>query len=73
MNNIPEGTYFTSELIVQNILRVSCSAHEFIANNKGNTEEARIKAILSYITFYLTVEIKVVSKIKTLYLEQPGP
>ena len=66
-----EPTECTSDLMLQNMLRVSGRAHQFIANNTVEAEEARIKAILSYINFYLTVEFGVAPKLRARFPERP--
>jgi len=69
MNNNSEAAEYTSDLILQKILTVSGRAQEFIAHNKVEVEEARIKASLSYINFYLPVELGVAPKLKAKYPE----
>jgi len=69
INNNSEAAEYTSDLILQKILTVSGRAHKFIANNKVEAEEARIKASLSYINFYLPVELGVAPRLKVKYPE----
>ena len=69
MNNNSEAAEYTSDLILQKILTVFGRAHEFIAQNKLEAEEARIKVSLSYINFYLLVELGVAPKLKAKYPE----
>ena len=71
MNNNSEAAELTSDLMLQKMLTVSGRAQEFIANNKVEAEEARIKAILSYINFYLTVEVGVAPMLRAKYPERP--
>jgi len=53
----------TFKMTLEKMLLVSGRAHQFIANNKVEAEEARFKTILSYLNLYLTLEYGVVPKL----------
>ena len=53
----------TFKMTLEKMLVVSGWAHQFIANNKVEAEEARFKTILSYLNLYLTLEYGVVPKL----------
>ena len=59
----------TFEMTLEKMLLVSGRAHQFIANNKVEAEEARFKIILSYFNLYLTLEYGITPKLLALYPE----
>ena len=55
---------------LEKMLVDSGRAHQFIANNKVEAEEARFKTILSYFNLYLTLEYGVAPKLLAQYPEK---